>query len=42
MKTLRKFESSVILEGTKTPQPPKLTQKGFESSVILEGTKTRS
>ena len=35
------FESSVILQGTKTaPAEPKRKAE-FESSVILQGTKTR-
>ena len=36
------FESSVILEGSKTVCPFKREAFRFESSVILEGSKTRS
>ena len=40
MSSAASFESSVILEGSKTtPQDWTLTD-GFESSVILEGSKT--
>ena len=35
------FESSVILQGTKTPLPALYTEGEFESSVILQGTKTQ-
>ena len=35
-----KFESSVILEGSKTDSMPRHAFLGFESSVILEGSKT--
>ena len=34
------FESSVILEGSKTADVDKLPYMSFESSVILEGSKT--
>ena len=34
------FESSVILEGSKTELGKVLDQYTFESSVILEGSKT--
>ena len=34
------FESSVILEGTKTSIEIKCGNAKFESNVILEGTKT--
>ena len=36
-----KFESSVVLDGTKTYEVPRLKPDGFESSVVLDGTKTR-
>ena len=35
-----KFESSVILEGSKTQQAAWNGYERFESSVILEGSKT--
>ena len=35
------FESSVILQGTKTVTFPVFLRLLFESSVILQGTKTR-
>ena len=34
------FESSVILEGSKTSPPAVSPRRWFESSVILEGSKT--
>ena len=34
------FESSVILEGSKTIRVPMRNPQKFESSVILEGSKT--
>ena len=36
------FESSVILEGSKTIAGVTSATLSFESSVILEGSKTRS
>ena len=35
------FESSVILEGSKTTRKENLIMAEFESSVILEGSKTK-
>ena len=35
------FESSVVLDGTKTWQTSARLQAKFESSVVLDGTKTR-
>ena len=35
------FESSVILEGSKTSLDKSLLSAAFESSVILEGSKTQ-
>ena len=35
------FESSVILEGSKTVKYEIMMRERFESSVILEGSKTR-
>ena len=40
MRRLASFESSVILEGSKTCSRSCLTSLWFESSVILEGSKT--
>ena len=37
---MRKFESSVIYEGTKTAFSKVNSEIRFESSVIYEGTKT--
>ena len=37
-----RFESSVILEGSKTDKPEAVIPLTFESSVILEGSKTSS
>ena len=37
---VNEFESSVILEGSKTPFWNAQTDNLFESSVILEGSKT--
>ena len=34
------FESSVILEGSKTDEARDFAERLFESSVILEGSKT--
>ena len=34
------FESSVVLDGTKTPLAPPKWERRFESSVVLDGTKT--
>ena len=34
------FESSVILEGSKTNRTQHRSNQAFESSVILEGSKT--
>ena len=34
------FESSVVLDGTKTLAKIKSSRKTFESSVVLDGTKT--
>ena len=34
------FESSVVLDGTKTAVPPAVVELLFESSVVLDGTKT--
>ena len=36
-----RFESSVILEGSKTNMICRIYNAQFESSVILEGSKTR-
>ena len=36
----KRFESSVIYEGTKTVLPVLVPSGRFESSVIYEGTKT--
>ena len=36
----QKFESSVILEGSKTADLARYMREKFESSVILEGSKT--
>ena len=35
-----KFESSVVLDGTKTNRLKAFTYCPFESSVVLDGTKT--
>ena len=35
------FESSVVLDGTKTEDLHKKRARAFESSVVLDGTKTR-
>ena len=37
---LAQFESSVVLDGTKTYEPSARQGVGFESSVVLDGTKT--
>ena len=34
------FESSVVLDGTKTIVLAKVVYQSFESSVVLDGTKT--
>ena len=34
------FESSVVLDGTKTIMCQIAIKRGFESSVVLDGTKT--
>ena len=34
------FESSVVLDGTKTWEPLGASKVLFESSVVLDGTKT--
>ena len=34
------FESSVVLDGTKTLMNSFLIKEAFESSVVLDGTKT--
>ena len=34
------FESSVVLDGTKTVQEDTRQKPKFESSVVLDGTKT--
>ena len=34
------FESSVVLDGTKTPPANAMYEAAFESSVVLDGTKT--
>ena len=34
------FESSVVLDGTKTRAKKALARYAFESSVVLDGTKT--
>ena len=34
------FESSVVLDGTKTKDRPDIHGRKFESSVVLDGTKT--
>ena len=34
------FESSVVLDGTKTREIFERVANGFESSVVLDGTKT--
>ena len=36
------FESSVVLDGTKTNRSVTWSLSGFESSVVLDGTKTIS
>ena len=36
-----RFESSVVLDGTKTAQSGASCAVEFESSVVLDGTKTR-
>ena len=36
------FESSVVLDGTKTTNLEILFNSVFESSVVLDGTKTKS
>ena len=36
------FESSVVLDGTKTPDSTDTSTNAFESSVVLDGTKTNS
>ena len=36
------FESSVVLDGTKTRTRSKVSYISFESSVVLDGTKTTS
>ena len=40
MRSALSFESSVILEGSKTRMRGGRKKEGFESSVILEGSKT--
>ena len=37
-----KFESSVVLDGTKTARVEGDDMQLFESSVVLDGTKTRT
>ena len=36
------FESSVVLDGTKTKLAEETYSKSFESSVVLDGTKTKA
>ena len=38
---LQLFESSVVLDGTKTRRIPIVGNGRFESSVVLDGTKTK-
>ena len=40
-KPVKRFESSVVLDGTKTVYAPRCVFAAFESSVVLDGTKTR-
>ena len=42
MRPCTKFESSVILEGSKTITDGDVSFQMFESSVILEGSKTNA
>ena len=37
-----RFESSVVLDGTKTAANATTLNERFESSVVLDGTKTKS
>ena len=37
---MQEFESSVVLDGTKTIQSISMRRYMFESSVVLDGTKT--
>ena len=40
LRFLKPFESSVVLDGTKTKAKAELDDARFESSVVLDGTKT--